>query len=129
MLLKLLIRSFGITVFRVIHFFIQVHARKEYLVYDLLDDSSHLMKWASAKLKFDLKEHNTRLCLSVLESIPPQWKRKVKSHNIKITDDVSAGPPLKMTVKSAYNILLRSVKIFPTSQRSVKNLLNNHSIN
>ena len=55
------------------------------------------------------------LWLSVLESIPSQWKRKVKSHNMEITDDVSAGPSLNMTVISAYNILLRSVKTCPTS--------------
>ena len=67
----------------------------------LLDDSGHLMKWASAKLKFDLKERDAMLWLSVLESIPSQWKRKVKSHNMKIID-VSAGPSLNITVKSAY---------------------------
>ena len=77
------------------------------------------MKWASAKLKFDLKEQDAMLWLSVLESIPSQWKRKVKSHDMKIVDDVSAGPSVNMTVKSACNILLRSVKT----------CLNNHSIN
>ena len=46
------------------------------------------------------------LWLSILESIPLLWKKKVKSHNMKITDDVSAGPSLNMTI-----------------------LLNNHSIN
>ena len=87
------------------------------------------MKWASAKLKFDLKEQDAMLWLSVLESLPSQWKKKVKSHNMKIIDDVSAGPSLNMTVKPAYNILLRSVKTCPTSQKSTEILLNNHSIN
>ena len=96
---------------------------------DLLDDFGHFMKWASAKLKFDLKGQDTMLWLSVLESIPSQWKRKVKSHDMKIVDDVSAGPTLSMTIKSAYNILLRSVKTCPTSQKSVETLLSNHSIN
>ena len=53
------------------------------------------------------------LWLGVLESIPSQWKRKMKSHDMKIVDDVFAGPSLNMTVKSAYNILLRSVKHVP----------------
>ena len=48
---------------------------------------------------------------------------------MKIIDDVSAGPSLNMTVKPAYNILLRSVKTCPTSQKSTEILLNNHSIN
>ena len=87
------------------------------------------MKWASAKLKFDLKEQDAMLWLSVLESIPSQWKKKVKSHDMKIADEVSAGPSLNMTVKSVYNILLRSVKTCPTSQKSIKTLLNNYSIN
>ena len=78
-------------------------------VNNLLDDFGHFMKWASAKLKFDLKEQDAMLWLSVLESIPSQWKKKVKSHDMKIVDDVSAGPSLNMTVKSVYNILLRSV--------------------
>ena len=52
-------------------------------VNDLLDDFGHFMKWASAKLKFDLKEQDAILWLSVLDSIPSQWKRKVKSHNMK----------------------------------------------
>ena len=61
------------------------------------------------------------LWLSVLES--SQWKRKVKSHDMKIVDDVSAGPFLNMTVKSVYNILLRSVKTYPISQKSIETLL------
>ena len=69
------------------------------------------------------------LWLSVLESVPLQSKKTVKSHNMKIIDDVSAGPSLNITVKSAYKILLRSVKMSPTSQRSIEILLNNHSIN
>ena len=64
------------------------------------------LKWASAKFKFDLKEQDVMLWLRVLESIPLQWKRKVKSHDMKLADDVSAGPSLNMAVKSAYNILL-----------------------
>ena len=63
------------------------------------------------------------LRLSVLVSIPSQWKRKVKSHNIKIIQDVSAGLSLNTTVKSAHNILLRSVKTCPTSQKSMEILL------
>ena len=86
----------------------------------LLGDFGHFMKWASAKLKFDLKEQDAMLWLSVFMSIPSQWKRKVKSHDMKIVDDVSAGPSLNMTVKSAYNILLRSVKTCPTSQKSIE---------
>ena len=98
-------------------------------VNDLQDDFGNFMKWASAKLKFDLEEQDAMLWLSVLESIPSQWKRKVKSHDMKIVDDVSAGPSLNMTVKSVYNILLRSVKTCPTSQKSIETLLNNYSIN
>ena len=79
----------------------------------MLDDFGHFMKWATAKLKFDLKEQDAMLWLSVLESIPSQGKKKVKSHDMKIADDVSAGPSLNMTVKSVYNILLRSVKHVP----------------
>ena len=74
----------------------------------LLDDFGHFMKWASAKLKFDFKGQDAMLWLSVLDSIPSQWK--VKSQDMKIVDDVSAGPSLNMTVKSVDNILLRSVK-------------------
>ena len=69
------------------------------------------------------------LWLSVLESIPSQWKRKMKSHDMEIVDDVSACPSLNMTVKSVYNILLRSVKACPTSRKSIETLLNNYSIN
>ena len=98
-------------------------------VNDLLDDFGHFMKWASAILKFDLKEQDAMLWLSILESIPSQWKREVKSHDMKIVDDLSAGPSLNMTVKSVYNILLRSVKTCPTSQKSIETLLNNYSIN
>ena len=86
------------------------------------------MKWASAKLKFDLKGQDAMLWLSVLESILSQWKRKVKSHDMKVVDDVSAGPSLNTTVKYVYNIVLRSVKTCPTSQKSIETLLNNHSI-
>ena len=93
------------------------------------DNFGHFMKWVSAKLKFDLKEQDAMLWLIVLESIPSQWKRKVKSHDVRIVDDVSAGTSLKITVKSAYNILLRSVKTCLTSQKSIETLLNNHSIN
>ena len=53
----------------------------------------------------------------------------MKSHDMKIADDMSAGPSLNMTVKSVYNILLRSVKTCPTSQKSIESLLNNYSIN
>ena len=41
-------------------------------------------------------EKDVMLWLSVLESIPSQWKRKVKSHNMKIVDDVSAGPSITL---------------------------------
>ena len=88
-------------------------------VNDLLDDFGHFMKWVSAKLIFDLKEQDAML----------EWKRKVKSHDMKIVDDLSAGPSINMTVKFVYNILLRSVKTCPTSQKSVETLLNNYSIN
>ena len=63
-------------------------------VNDLPDDFGHFMKRASTKLKFDLKEQDAMLWLSVLESIPSQWKRKVKSHDMKIVNDVPAGPSL-----------------------------------
>ena len=69
------------------------------------------------------------LWLSILESLPSQWKKKVKSHDMKIAEDVSAGPSLNMTAKSLYDILLRSVKTNPTSQKSAETLLNNYSIN
>ena len=98
-------------------------------VNDLLGDFGHFMKWASAKLKFDLKQQDAMLWLSILESIPSQWKRKVKSHEMKMTDDVSVGLSLNMTVISVYNILLRSTKTCTTSQKSIETLLNNHSIN
>ena len=96
-------------------FYLSLYNKGILKVNDLQDHSGHFMKWASSKLKFDLKEQDVMLWLSVLESIPSQWKRKVKSHNMEITDDVSAGPSLNMTVISAYNILLRSVKTCPTS--------------
>ena len=98
-------------------------------VNDLPDDFGHFMKWTSAKLKFDVKEQDAMLWLSVLESTPPQWKEKVKSHDMKIFDDVSHGPSLNMTIKSVYNILLRSVKTCPTFQKSIETLLNCYSIN
>ena len=69
------------------------------------------------------------LWVSILESIPSQWKRKVKSHDMKIVDDVFAGPSLNMTAKSAHNILLRSETTCPTYQKSIETLLNNQSIN
>ena len=80
------------------------------------------------KFKFDLKEQDAILWLGVLQFTPSQWKRKVKSHVMKLIDDVSAGPSLNMTIKSVYNILLRSVKTCPTSQKSIETLLNNYSI-
>ena len=98
-------------------------------VNDLLDDFGHFMKWTSAKLKSDVKEQDAMLWLSVLESTPSQWKKKVKSHDMKIADDMSDGPSLNMTVKSVYNILLRSVKTCPTFQKSIKTLLSCYSIN
>ena len=63
------------------------------------------------------------LWLSVLESMQSQWKRMVKSHDMKVVDHVSAGPSLNMTVKSGCNILLSSVKTCPTSQKSIETLL------
>ena len=98
-------------------------------VNDLLDDYGYFMKWASTKLKYDLKEQDAMLWLSVLESIPSEWKREVKSHDMKIVDYVSAGLSLNMTVKYVYNILVRSVRTCPTSQKSIETLLNNYSIN
>ena len=83
------------------------------------------MKWASAKFKFDLKESDAMLWLNGLESIPSQRKRKVKSHDMKISDDVSADPSLNMTAKSAYNV----IKTCPTSRKSIEILFNNNSIN
>ena len=94
----------------------------------MLDYSGHFMKWTSAKLKFDLQEQDTMLWLSIVVSIPLPWKKKVKSHSMKVTDDLSASPSLNMTAKSACNFLLWSVKTCPTSQKSIKILLN-HSIN
>ena len=110
-------------------FFPSLYNKEILKVNDLQDDFGHFMKWASAKLKFDLKQQDAMLWFSVLASILSQWKRKVKGHDMKIIDDVSVGPSLNMTVKSVYNILLRSVKTCPTSQKSIKTLLNNHSIN
>ena len=95
-------------------------------VNDLLDDFGHFIRWASAKLKFDLKEQDAMLWLRVFESLPSQWKRKVKDHDKKIVGDVSAGPSLNMTVKSMYNILLRSVKTRPTSQKSISSRQSQH---
>ena len=57
----------------------------------------NFMKWVSAKLKFDLILRKTTLFYDVA------FLRKVKSHDMKIVDDVSAGPSLNMTVKSVYN--------------------------
>ena len=108
-------------------FYPSLHNKEILKVNDLLDDYGHFMKWASAKLKFDLKEQDAFFCLSVLKSIQLQWKRKVTSHNMKIIDDVSAVLYLNMTVKSAYNILLiMSVKTYPTSQKSVEIPISNH---
>ena len=87
-------------------FYSSLYSKGILKVNGLLDDFDHFMKWGSAKLKFDLKEQGAMLWLSVLESIPSQWKRKVKSLDMKIVDDVSAGPSLNLTVKSAYNIYL-----------------------
>ena len=130
MLLKLLIRLFGITIFSYNSlFYLSLYNKGILKVNDLPGDFGYFTKWASAKLKFDLKEQVAMLWLSILESILSQWKRKVKSHDMKIVDDVSAGPSLNMTVKSAYNMLLRSVKTCPTSQKSIETLLNNHSFN
>ena len=62
------------------------------------------MKCVSAKLKFDLILIKTMLFYSVA------FLKKVKSHDMKIIDDVSAGPSIKMTVKSAYNTFTYTVK-------------------
>ena len=56
----------------------------------------NFMKWLSAKLKLDLILRKTTLFYMV-------FLRKVKSHDMKINDDMSAGPSLNMTVKSVYN--------------------------
>ena len=92
-------------------FYPSLYNKRILKVNDLLGDFGHFMKWASAKLKFDLKLQDAMLWLSVLESIPSQWKRKVRSHDMKIVHDVSAA------------------KTCPTSQKSIDALLNNHSIN
>ena len=62
-----------------------------------ISNFGNFIKWVSAKLKFDLTLRKTTLFYDVV------FLRKVKSHDMKIVDDVSAGPSLNMTVKSVYN--------------------------
>ena len=45
---------------------------------DILDDHGKILNWQSAGLKFDLHNKDIMAWLSLIKSIPVNWKRKLR---------------------------------------------------
>ena len=46
---------------------------------DILDDHGKVLKWQSARLKFDLHDKYFIVWSSLIKSIPVSWKRKIEA--------------------------------------------------
>ena len=97
-------------------------------VRDILDDHGKILNWQSARSKLDLHDEDFMAWLSLIKSIPVNWKREIED----IDEDI--GPahygnalPI-MTVKNVYHRMLQPLIKQPTSQKKIETLLANLNI-
>ena len=89
-------------------------------VRDIPDDHGKIMNWQAARPKFDLHDKDFMLRLSLLKSIPFNWKRKIEATDEDIGPAYYDNPLPIMTVKHVYLRMLQPLIKQPTSQKKIR---------
>ena len=85
-------------------------------VRDILDDHGKIMNWRAARSKFDLHDKDFMVWLSLLKSIPFNWKREIETTDEDIGPAHYGNPLPIITVKHVYRSMLQPLIKQPTSQ-------------
>ena len=92
-------------------------------VRDILDDHGKIMNWQAARFKFDVHDKDFMVWLSLLKSIPVNWKREVEATDEDIGPAHYGNALPIMTVKNVCRKLLQPLIKHPTSQKEIEILL------
>ena len=84
---------------------------------DILDDHGKIMNWQVARSKFDLCDKEFMVWLSLLKSIPVNWKREIEATDEDICPAHYGNALPIMTVKNVYHRMLQPLIKQPTSQK------------
>ena len=96
-------------------------------VSDLLTESGSFLTWQMAKQKYNLNDGQFLDWLGIINSIPSDWKSQIKLHFLNNTSQYKTATQHcmvpDMSVNTAYNSLVKSLKKPLTSQKNLeKNL-------
>ena len=76
------------------------------------------MNWQAARFKFDLHDKDFMVWLSLLESIPFNWKREIEATDEDIGPAHYGNALPIMTVKRVYRRMLQPLTKQSTSQKN-----------
>ena len=92
-------------------------------VSDLLTESGSFLTWQMAKQEYDLNDGHFIDWLGIINSIPSDWKSQIKLHFSNNTSQYNTATQHymipDMSVKAAYNSLVKSLKKPPTSKNTL----------
>ena len=97
-------------------------------VRDILDDYGKIMNWQAARSKFDLQDKDFMAWMSLIKSMPVNWKREIEDTEEDTGPDHYGNALPVMTVKNAYRRMLQPLIKQPTSQKKIEILLASLSI-
>ena len=100
---------------------------------DLLTDSGNFLSWQMARQKYNLGNRDIMKWLSLIASVPLNWKVEIRNYFSSIEETCTLCTPTipqpkvsplpDMSVKAAYKILIRPLVKAPISQKSLEKLL------
>ena len=86
------------------------------------------MNWQAARSKFDLRDKEFMVWLSLLKYIPDNWKREIEATNEYIGPAHNGNALPIMTVKNVYHRMLQPLIKQPTSQQKIEIFLDSLKI-
>ena len=89
-------------------------------VSDLLTESGSFLTWQMAKQKYDLNDGHFIDWLGIINSIHSDWKSQIKLHFSQYKAATQHYMIPDMSVKAAYNSLVKSLKKPPTSKNTLE---------
>ena len=92
-------------------------------VRDILDYHGKIINWLAARSKFDLHDKDFMVWLSLLKSIPVNWKREIEATDEHIGPAHYGHALPIMTAKNVYHRMLRPLIKQPASQKKIEILL------
>ena len=109
-------------------FYSQLCYKGIHYVRDILHDHGKFLDWQSARIKFYLHDKDIMAWLSLIKSIPVEWKREIEAIDQEIGPAHYGNVLSIMTVKNVHNRILQSLIKQPTSQEKIESLLGSLSI-